>query len=200
MKLHNLQAEFIRGSSGKEHFPDLGMPEIAFSGRSNVGKSSLINSIVERKNLAHTSSAPGKTREINFYVVESKWSFADLPGFGYAAIGKKYRQKWSELNYEYLGGRKSLRMVCALVDSRHDPQDSDLALIEWLENNAKQYIIILTKCDKISKIAVAERKKQLEHLVSNCRYNIEVLPYSSVSGTGRQELLAIIKKVCVLED
>ncbi|MFP4528563.1 MAG: ribosome biogenesis GTP-binding protein YihA/YsxC [Candidatus Kapaibacterium sp.] len=189
------QAEFIKGAANEEQFPDLDMPELAFAGRSNVGKSTLINSLVMRKNLAHTSSTPGKTRQINFYSVEGRWSFADLPGFGYAAIGKEHREKWANLNFAYLETRKNLSLVCALIDSRHDPMPTDLSFIEWLELNKKPYIILLTKCDKISTKMVSQRKEQLDGLVKFCSQCREVLPYSSVSGLGRKELMGIINNL-----
>lgn len=195
--MKNLNAEFLSGASTPDLFPQFNYPEVAFAGRSNVGKSSLLNSIVNRKNLAYTSSTPGKTQQINFFLVEDKWSFADLPGFGYAAIGKNERLKWKELNLNYLQNRDNLKIVCCLVDSRHDPMEQDLALIETLENIGRNYIIILTKCDKLSKKLIDERKEQLDHLVQNCNFNAEVLPYSSHSGLGRNDLIAIFKKYLV---
>lgn len=189
-------ADFIKGAASVRDFPESTLPEIAFAGRSNVGKSSLINSQVFRKNLAHTSSTPGKTQQINFYKVDDRWMFADMPGFGYAAIGKKHRETWAKLNFEYLEKRENLRLTLTLIDSRHDPMEQDMALMEWLENHAKPYIIVLTKCDKISKKMIEERKAQLEHLISMCSYGLEVLPYSSVSGIGRSQLTGIIKKAC----
>lgn len=192
--MKNLNAEYFAGADKLEAMPNTQYPEIAFSGRSNVGKSSLLNSIVRRKNLAYTSSTPGKTQMINFFLIEKKWMFADLPGFGYAAISKNKREEWVKLNFSYFAGREQLRLVCCLVDSRHDPQKHDLALIEWLENNQIDFIIILTKCDKISKNKIQKRKEQMEYLTQNCNHILEVLPYSSQSGLGREHLLAIIKK------
>ncbi len=188
------QADFVAGATDIDSIPEIGLPEIAFAGRSNVGKSSLINSIVRRRNLAHTSSTPGKTQQINFYMVEGSWSFADLPGFGYASVSKSKREKWVKLTYDYLSNRKTLEMTCALIDSRHDPMDSDLAFLEWLELNAKPFLVILTKTDKISAKMKVERKEQVEHLVSQCSFCYEVLPYSAVNGTGRSELIGILKK------
>jgi GTP-binding protein len=188
------KAEFLLGVTDKEKFPDFDFPEVGFIGRSNVGKSSLINSIVMRKNLARTSSAPGKTREINFFLVENKWILVDMPGLGYATIGKSHRENWAKLNYFFLENRESLKFVCVLIDCRHDPMETDIELIEFLENIERKYLIILTKCDKISKAAIQERKEQLENLVSLCKNCIEVLPYSSVSDLGRNELIGIIKK------
>ncbi len=191
-----LEAEFTAGAASPEQIPAINLPEIAFAGRSNVGKSSLLNSIVHRKNLARISSSPGKTRQVNFYSVDKKWSFADLPGFGFAAVSKEERAKWANLNFSYLEHRKNLKMVFVLVDSRHDPMPSDLSLVEWLELKGRQYMIILTKCDKISEKQKTERSEQIAHLVSQCRHCREVLPYSSITGMGRNELLQIIKKVC----
>jgi GTP-binding protein len=190
----HLEAEFYAGAEKAEHFPNTQFPEVAFSGRSNVGKSSLLNSLVNRKKLAFTSSTPGKTQMINFFLVNKKWMFADLPGFGYAAISKAKREEWVKLNFTYFEQREQLKMVCCLIDSRHDPQKHDMALIEWLENNNKKFIVILTKCDKISNQMVLSRKEQLEYLLANCKNVVEVIPYSSVTGLGKSQLQQIIKK------
>lgn len=197
--MKNFNAEFIKGAADEKQFPDYTLPEVAFVGRSNVGKSSLLNSILLRKNLARTSASPGKTREINFFSVDGKWSFADMPGFGYASIGKSFREKWEKLNFDYLENRQNLRLVCSLVDSRHDPMDMDLALMEWLENHRKNFVVILTKTDKISKKRIDERQQQLSHLLQNCQYAHEALPYSVLNNTGRNQLISIIKKYCDLQ-
>jgi GTP-binding protein len=193
------KAEFILGTKIREQFPTIELPEIAFSGRSNVGKSSLLNSIVLRKNLAHTSSTPGKTQQINFFLVDEKWMFADLPGFGYAKVSKTEREEWHKMIFSYFENRKNLKLVCLLVDSRHDPMDTDLGLIEWMENNGKPFIIILTKTDKVSKKQIEDRQKQLQDFVSLCKNCIEVLPYSSFTGAGRESLIAIIKRVATFK-
>jgi len=187
------KSEFLLGVVDENKFPTFELPEVAFIGRSNVGKSSLINNIVMRKNLAKTSSEPGKTKEINFFKVENKWLLVDMPGLGYATIGKLHREKWANLNYFYLQNRDNLRFVCVLIDSRHDPMQSDIALIEFLENINRKYLIILTKCDKLSNKSILERKQQIENIVVYCNNCIEVLPYSSVSGIGRNDLIGIIK-------
>ena len=123
------KADFIGGTNKLEDLPKTSHPEVAFAGRSNVGKSSLINSIVNRKNLAHISSNPGKTRQINLYTVEDKWVLVDMPGYGYAAVSKADRQQWSDMMKTYFLKRENFKMVCVLVDSRHDPMDSDLGMI-----------------------------------------------------------------------
>ncbi|TAL69611.1 MAG: YihA family ribosome biogenesis GTP-binding protein [Bacteroidetes bacterium] len=192
MKTFN--AEFFRGAEKPEQFPDNKYPEIAFAGRSNVGKSSLLNSILNRKNLARISSTPGKTQQINFFLVDGNWSFADLPGFGYAVISKEKRAEWSKLNLNYIQSRTNLRVVCSLIDIRHEPMEKDLAFIELLENLEKKYIIILTKSDKISSKIIDERKKQFEEITKECKFCIETLPFSTVNGRGRDALLAIIKR------
>jgi GTP-binding protein len=190
-----LNAEFILGAAEKSQFPEHNLPEIAFTGRSNVGKSSLLNSIVLRKNLAHISSTPGKTQQINFFNVENRWVFADMPGFGYASTGKENREKWRKLNFDYLSLSNNLKLVIALIDSRHDPMDTDMGLIEWYEENQKEFLIVLTKCDKLKPGAISARQKQVEHLVHQCQFCKEVFPYSSVNGLGRNQLLGMLKKI-----
>ncbi len=194
--MKNLNAEFILGASKVSQFPLIDKPEVAFTGRSNVGKSSLLNSIVLRKNLAKISATPGKTQQINFFDIENKWIFSDLPGFGYAEVPKSLKESWIKLIFEYFKIRENLRLVCLLVDSRHDPTNIDMSLMEWFENNNKKFIVILTKCDKITENLIAERKLQVENLLKFCKNSLEVLPYSSKTNMGRNELLAIIKRIC----
>lgn len=194
MKKNYFQAEFKIGAVAKEQFQNDGLPEIAFAGRSNVGKSSLINSIVFRKNLARTSSTPGKTQEINFYLVDESWYLVDMPGFGFATKGKQYRDKWEAFNLEYLSNRADLLFVACLIDSRHDPMERDLALIEVLENSSIDYVICLTKTDKLSKKAIEERVDQVKEVVAQCNHVIDVLPYSSVTREGRDQLIGIINR------
>ena len=194
--MKHFEAEFIAAVDKKDSFPLYNLPEIAVAGRSNVGKSSLLNSILLRKNLAHISSHPGKTQCVNLYNVDGKWVFADMPGFGYAAVSKDKRKDWQELTYNYLSMREQLRFVVVLIDSRHDPSDIDLGFIEWLENHKRSYLIVLTKCDKISSLEISERKEQIETVVSSCKFCYEVLPYSTVTSLGRQQLIAIISREC----
>lgn len=192
--MKQLSAIFIKSAATAKDFPEINLPEIAFVGRSNVGKSSLINSIVLKKNLALVSSTPGKTKLINFFNVENKWSFADLPGFGFAAVSKALREEWKKLNFSYLEKRTNLKLIITLIDSRHDPTETDLGLMEWYEINNKKFLVVLTKCDKISDRIIIERQKQLQNVVSQCKNVVEVLPYSSKTNMGRDQLLAIIRK------
>ncbi len=194
MKIYN--AEFISGATLPEQFPNTGLPEVAFTGRSNVGKSSLLNSLIHRKNLARISSTPGKTQQINFYNVDLKWCFVDLPGFGYASVSKEMRKTFLELNLAYLERRVETKLTCVLVDIRHDPMDTDLGIIELLENSNKNYVIVLTKADKVKEKVGTDRKKQMENLTKNCKHVADIVPYSSVVDTGRSELLGIIRRYC----
>ena len=186
--------KFLRGVVKPEDFPTIKYPEIAFIGRSNVGKSSIINNLLQNKNIARTSNTPGKTQEINFFSINDSWILVDMPGYGYASTSKSNRKKWQNLNLLYLLNREELKFTCVLVDSRHDPMQSDMELIELLEHSQKNYLIILTKCDKLSKTAIIDRKNQLKHIVSECSYCIDVLTYSVITSMGREELLGIIKK------
>jgi GTP-binding protein len=190
-------ANFVAAADHENEFPNLNLPEVAFTGRSNVGKSSLLNSIINRKNLARTSSSPGKTQTINFFVVDDKWSLVDLPGFGYASISKKTRSYWELLIFIYFETRKDLKFVCCLIDSRHDPQPKDLALLEWLVNNDKRFIVILTKCDKISEKEIKERREQLLNLLAQCDGLMDVVAYSSESGLGKKDLIGMLTKYLV---
>lgn len=189
-----LDADFIVGASNESQFPKTDLPEFAFSGRSNVGKSSLLNTLVLRKNLARTSSKPGKTRQINFYNIEDKFIFADMPGFGFASVSKEERQQWLVLNTSYFRTRANLVLVFLLVDSRLDPQRNDLAQIELLEDFHREYVVVLTKTDKISEDALKKRLKQYEFLLQYCNFVKEFLPFSAITKRGREDLLAIIKK------
>ena len=189
-------AEFIAGAESPEFFPESELPEVAFAGRSNVGKSSLLNSLVLRKNLARISSRPGKTKQINFYLVDGKRIFADLPGYGYASVSKERRNRWTELIETYLKTRENLKLVCALIDAKPEPMRNDLAFLENLENWGLNYLIILTKSDKLNKKEIEARKRTYEYLTSQCRGIAEVLPYSSKKRTGREEAWAIIKRYC----
>lgn len=188
------EAKFIFASAHKGNFPTHLLPEICFIGRSNVGKSSLINSIIRRKNLAHVSTTPGKTQQINFYNVEDNWCLVDLPGFGYTSKGKSIGADWKENNFEYLKTRENLKLACLLIDGRHDPQAIDLGILEELEIMGLTYLVVLTKCDKINKQMIETRQNQWNEILVNCEHNLEILPYSSETGLGRNNIIAILKR------
>ena len=165
------------------------LPQVAFSGRSNVGKSSLINVLLRRtrKKLAHVSATPGKTRSLNFYLVNDRFFLVDLPGFGFARVSSRVRRSWRELVEDYLVGEPKLRGVVHLVDARHDPTVIDLEMVEFLAEKGLPTLVVLTKMDKLRRVA---RERIVTEAVE--RLNIDqdqVLGFSSKTGEGREELL-----------
>jgi GTP-binding protein len=171
------------------------MAEVAMIGRSNVGKSSLINAIVRNGSMAKVSSTPGKTREINFFVTDLGVMLVDLPGYGYASVSKTQRQEFAALNRAYLFERAQCKLVCVLLDARIDPQVSDMALLEELEAAHRRFAIVLTKCDKLSKKDVADRVAQIRELTSQCTSMEDVVITSAKSGDGRAQLIGIMKRI-----
>jgi len=148
--------DFVMGVAGLDHLPETEIAEVAFAGRSNVGKSSLINALTNRKTLARTSNTPGRTREINFFNLGARLMLADLPGYGYASAPKPVVEKWTRLVNAYLKGRPSLRRVCLLIDARHGVKASDVTVMKMLDAAAVSYQIVLTKADKVKAEALAK--------------------------------------------
>lgn len=172
-------------------YPTDGKMEIAFVGKSNVGKSSLINTLINRKALARTSSNPGKTRTINFYNVEDKIYFVDLPGYGYAKVSKVEQEKWASMIESYLKKRKQLEYIIMLIDIRHEPSNNDRLMYEWLKHYGFKIIIVATKSDKVKKNQLSKQllsiKKSLE-----LKEDEILLPFSSQTKEGKDELWNII--------
>ena len=164
--------------------PDAGLPEIAFLGRSNVGKSSLINSLLLRKSLARTSNTPGRTQSINFYLINESFYFADLPGYGYARVSKETRQDWRKMAEEYLTDRNELALCIQLIDSRQGATPLDIQLNEWLIHQDKPHLIVATKADKLSNNELRNSIKEVEKQLSGAK----ILTYSATTGRGREEL------------
>jgi len=182
-----LSAEFVKSVASLSQLPKDGLPEVAFAGRSNVGKSSLLNALLNRKKLAQTSSTPGKTRLINFFRVNNKFYFVDLPGYGYAKVSKKMQQNWQRLIENYLLKSQQLRGVVLLIDIRHQITPYDLDLLDWLQANDIKTVVVGTKADKLSgnKIQkqLAENKKILQ------QYGVDQpLLFSAITGRGKPEL------------
>ncbi len=181
-------AEFVRSSFSKEQWVTDGLPEIAFLGRSNVGKSSLINSLLLRRGLARTSNTPGRTQSINFFLINGVLYFADLPGYGYARVSKTMRADWGKMAEEYLSDRDQLALCVQLIDSRHKPSPLDVQLNEWLVFNDKPHIVVATKADKLS-------KNELQKSLAAARKvfgDTPLMAYSAQSGRGRDELWSAI--------
>jgi GTP-binding protein len=177
-------AEFLKSAFAAKDWPDERLPEIAFLGRSNVGKSSLLNSLLKRKGLARTSNTPGRTQSINFFRVNNAFFFVDLPGYGYAKVSKVMRAGWGKMAEEYLSEREKLVLSVQLVDARHEPSALDRELNDWLLFNGKPHIVVATKADKLSANKLFSSLKIIKAAMPDSR----VLTYSSVSGKGRDEV------------
>ncbi len=186
-------AEFKASYGTFEQIPPSDRPEIAFSGRSNVGKSSLINRLFGRKALARVSSQPGKTATVNFYTLDEV-CFADLPGYGYAKVSKSEKDRWSELIGGYLADDRDIALVFQLIDMRHSPTKDDLQMIEYLVENELPFVIVLTKADKLNK---TERSNRLEGLKTELPYydQLTVVPFSAVTDEGVGELRNIVEEL-----
>jgi GTP-binding protein len=174
-------AEFIKSAYNQSHWTEDGRPEISFLGRSNVGKSSLINSLLSRKGLARTSNTPGRTQCINFFLINESFYFVDLPGYGYAKVSKMMRKDWGVMAEEYLAKRRELMLSIQLVDSRHKPTELDRQLHEWLIFHRKKHIIVATKADKLSKNQLKKNMDELNNLLPESK----IISYSSLTGKGK---------------
>ncbi len=169
-------------------------PEIVFSGRSNVGKSSLINKLVNRKALARVSTKPGKTGTINFYDIDGKLKFVDLPGYGYAKVSAKEKARWSELVEGYFNSERNISLVVQLVDMRHKPTADDLHMIEFLKSRGLNFVVVLTKSDKLNK---TQREERLANLSENFPFEeIDFVVFSSITGEGVEELKELSETFC----
>jgi GTP-binding protein len=189
-------AEFVISNTDVKKCPDNGLPEYAFIGRSNVGKSSLINMLTNRKGLAMTSSKPGKTLLINHFVINDNWYLVDLPGYGYATAGKSMREKLKSIIESYILYREELTCLFVLIDCRHDPQPIDIEFMEWLGENGIPFSIIFTKIDKLSKSKLSENLKAYrDKLFETWEELPPIFITSSEKGQGREELLGYIDEI-----
>lgn len=185
-----ISADFVKSAYERIHWPVGQIAEIAFLGRSNVGKSSLLNSLLQRKALARTSNTPGRTQCINFFLVNSEFYFVDLPGYGFAKVSKSMRADWGTMAEQYLAEREHLELSIQLIDSRHKPTNLDIQLNEWLIFHGKQHIVVATKADKLSN---NELQKQLK-VIGGALTGSRVMAYSATTGKGRDELWGEIAK------
>lgn len=193
MKLNYNKAEFIASYGKFSQIPPCEHVEIAFAGHSNVGKSTLINKLFNRKNLARVSSVPGKTATINFYGIDDVY-FVDLPGYGYAKVAKSEKERWSGLIGGYLGSDRDIRLVFMLVDMRHAPTADDLKMIDYLIETETPFVLVLTKADKLKKM---QREKRMEAFKEEipCFEDMHVIPFSSMTFEGVEELREIVEEV-----
>lgn len=189
--------EFVDSVASLKQLPKDQLPQIAFGGRSNVGKSSLLNVLFNRKKMALVSSTPGKTRLLNFFRINDACYFVDLPGYGYAKAPKSVQQKWQQLIEKYLQSCEQLRGMVLLTDIRHDVQESDAQLIEWLAAVRIPLILVGTKADKLSKNKLNQQIAQNLRAFSPLRVD-KIIPFSSVTGAGKVELLMSISELLKL--
>ena len=178
------QVSFELGVAQWDQLPTDGRPEIAFVGRSNVGKSSLLNALLNRKNLAYTSKTPGKTQQLNFFRVDNRFFAVDLPGYGYAKAPKSAREQWAQLQERYLHERASLRGVVQLIDARHPPQDSDVALIKELADIGVPHLLALTKADKLSGNGRAQAERRIDDCLDTLGLDRPVVLTSAETNRG----------------
>lgn len=182
-----MDAAFLKSAFQKEQYPPPDRSEVAFAGRSNVGKSSLLNSMVNRKNLARTSSTPGRTQALNFFRVNDRFTFVDLPGYGYARVSLEVKRSWRGMVQTYLMNRPNLKAVVVIVDIRRDLQEDDRSLMEWLKQERKHVIPVLTKVDKLTRRERVSRVRKLESDLSGIVPQKPIL-FSAKTGKGRKEL------------
>lgn len=196
MIIKTVNLETVCGITSK--LPDNVLPEIAFAGKSNVGKSTLINAIMNRKSLARTSSQPGKTQTINFYNVNDMFYLVDLPGYGYARANEQVKAQWGKMIERYLHNSKRLKAVFLLIDIRHDPSANDREMYQWMLHYGYQPIIVATKLDKINRSQVTKHVKAIREGLA-AKKDTVIIPFSSLSKQGREEIYELLDSLLVPE-
>ena len=191
MNIHNVT--LMISAVRKNQYPNTPWPEIAFAGRSNVGKSSLINKLLNRKKLARVSSTPGKTATVNFYNIDDKLCLVDLPGYGFARVSKAEKAKWGVMINEYLHERESLKQVILLVDSRHKPTQDDIMMMDYIRSVCDRAVVVATKLDKLKKTQINENLNMIIEQLGLCGDDI-IIPFSAVTGEGRDQFLSYIEQ------
>lgn len=187
-----ISANFVKSAVAPPHYPPASLPEIAFAGKSNVGKSALINTLTQRKGLAKTSNSPGCTQMINFFTVNNQLSLVDLPGYGFAKVPVAVKNKWGPMVEAYLKERSALRLVLFVLDIRRDPGEKDLAMFRWLEFYRIPYLLVITKIDKLSKQQTLLRRRAI--LDFFLRPSVPAVLFSARTGAGKEELWMEIEK------
>ena len=189
--IHLQNAEFVRSAAKKEDFPRDGLPQIVFSGRSNVGKSSVINRILNRKNFARVGNAPGKTSHINYFRIDGKFYLVDLPGYGYAKVSQAEKARWARLIQSWFDDPGLMTLGCMLVDARHKPTADDCPMGEWFKQAGKPFVGVANKLDKLKKSEIEPNLQRIRDTLE-IDADIEVIPFSAEKGTGRPDLLGQI--------
>ena len=191
MAINFQQAEFIRSATAPKDFPRDGLPQVAFAGRSNVGKSSVINRLLGRKNFARVGAAPGKTVHINYFLIDKTFYLVDLPGYGYAKVSKAERDRWGRLMEDYFADRELMTFGAMIVDARHEPTADDCTMAQWYRDAGCPFVVVANKLDKL-------KKREIESNLLTIRETLELddsvklIPFSAEKGEGKQELLDLI--------
>ncbi len=196
MNIHNV--ELTISAVSPKQYPKTAFYDIAFAGRSNVGKSSFINKMLNRKSLARTSSKPGKTATINFYNIDDTLNFVDLPGYGYANVSKDEKKKWGNMIETYLNTRETLKCTILLVDARHKPTKDDISMLNYIRYRHGYAFVIATKCDKIAKTKIEEHLNDIYYTLNLTEEDI-LMPFSSETGFGRDDIWEAIYEICEIE-
>ncbi len=197
MVIKSVELETVCGITSK--LPDTDKPEVAFAGKSNVGKSSLINGLMNRKSLARTSAQPGKTQTINYYNINNAMYLVDLPGYGYAKVSQKEKEKWGQMIENYLHTSKQLKAVFLLIDIRHEPSANDKQMYDWIVYQGYDPIIIATKLDKINRSQIQKHVKMLKTGL-NVKPGTPIMPYSALTKQGREEIWELMDSLLELEE
>lgn len=190
MIIKSVNLETVCGITSK--LPDNTLPEVAFAGKSNVGKSSLINALMNRKSYARISAQPGKTQTINYYNINHDLYFVDLPGYGYAQVSVEIRAKWGKMVERYLHTSKQLRLVFLLIDIRHEPSENDCIMYDWIVKNGYEPVIIATKLDKIKRSQIQKNLKIIRQKIQPVEGTI-IIPFSAQTKQGKEEILQLIE-------
>lgn len=188
------KAELAAVAVKKNQYPQDTLPEVAFAGRSNVGKSSLLNTLTNRRNLARVSGSPGKTRTINFFQINDAFRIVDLPGYGYAKLSKSATEHWGDMIEGYLSSRENLRCVILLVDIRHQPSAQDVQMYQWLQHYGLSGVVVATKADKISRNQLRTQMNMIRRTLSMGEEDV-VLPVSSLKKSGYEDLWSVIEQI-----
>ena len=191
MQLNTQRAEFVRSATGPKDFPRGPLPQVAFAGRSNVGKSSVINRLLNRKNFARVGGAPGKTVHINYFLIDAKLYLVDLPGYGYAKVSQGEKDRWARLIQSWFDDRELMSLGILIVDARHKPTADDRVMADYFKDTGRPYIVVANKLDKLKKSEI-EPNLALIRGTLELPETVKVVPFSAEKGTGREELLALI--------
>jgi len=191
MSLNLNKAEFVRSAVKAKDFPRDNLPQIAFAGRSNVGKSSVINRILNRKNFARVGAAPGKTTHINYFLIDNQMYLVDLPGYGYAKVSKEEKDRWGKLIEAWFADTTLMTLGVSIVDARHKPTANDCTMAEFFKNSGRPFVVVANKLDKLKKSEIEPNLAQIREVLE-LPDEVEIIPFSAEKGTGRQELLNVI--------